>query len=548
MTYIKLLTALTTLALLTACGGGTAKTPDKNTDENTGENTGDNTENTDDNTDGNTGDNTGNFCVSEACVVNHADWLAGFTTATAPNPAGDNTRTARHEFLHGTADGLDVGNILRNTVTPAETRNLNLSLLGGQAADGAAWLWNGRSAGGAQPPRLAAGILSGTSLGAPLAPYTTGDTTAIWQGRMDWWYYSIASSGGSETTDRARVSNSGVAFDLTVNFQTRKIAAFIKRSTLTANTNYFLIRAGFDDTGRIDGSINHGTFAGGVDTDTPTEVTRGELTGLIGAEGAVGAFISDYTQAVAGGVDGATNNAFVGGFVAVPPSRVVVSVVDWLDSFTGDDALPTMPDATPINQFLAITETTASARTEAVPTTLSAIGTIGRGVPIFKGGAAFFTENSAYYAGILAGTNLGAPITETITNARWTGRINAVTNDGRVGLVGMDFGLVINFNGGTRTVKGMVHAGFGTRYFSIDGRFDEKGVIEGTVTYGHTTGTGDNIAFDMNHATYSPGNLTGIIGQVGAVGAFYSDNANPAAGDNALKYAGGFAVTPPVSQ
>ncbi len=216
-----------------------------------------------------------------------------------------------------------------------------------------------------------------------------------------------------------------------------------------------------------------------------------------------------------------------------------VTTADWLASFEGAEALPTTPNTTPTNEFLAITATTASTLTaELVPTTLFITGST-------TNGAAFFTENGAYYAGVLAGTDLGTPITETITSAIWTGKINAVTNDARVGLVGTDFNLVINFNGGTRTVNAMVHVGFAPRYFSIDGTFDEKGVIEGTVTYGETTGTGDNIAFDVDHATYSPGNLTGIIGVDGAVGAFYNDNANPAAGGGALKYSGGFVVLPP---
>ncbi|MCA8835917.1 MAG: hypothetical protein K8953_12630, partial [Proteobacteria bacterium] len=239
---------------------------------------------------------------------------------------------------------------------------------------------------------------------------------------------------------------------------------------------------------------------------------------------------------MAGGVDGATNNAFVGGFVAVPPSLVGVNVADWLDSFTGDDSLPTTPNTTPTNEFLAITATTASSLTEElVPTTLFMTGST-------NNGAAFFRENGAYYAGVLAGTNLGAPITETITTAvRWTGLFRAVA-DGVLSDINNNFWLDITFDGDEGEMETVFEVS-PSLYYSIDGEFNDKGIITGWVAYG----AGNNGVLDTTSRAYVPGTLTGIIGSSGAVGAFISghETRNPGAEEGSSSYSGGFIALPP---
>ncbi len=220
-----------------------------------------------------------------------------------------------------------------------------------------------------------------------------------------------------------------------------------------------------------------------------------------------------------------------------------VTYADWLASFTGNDALTTTPDATqaPVykNQFLEITATTASSLTDAVPTTLFMTGSTTNGL-------AFFRENGAFYAGVLAGTNLGAPITAPITSARWTGQIRAASSSAN-GVLSADnitnFGVDITFDG---TDGGTIKETFATIdklfVYEIDGTFDANGIITGDVDFG--IGDEENgIHPTQNREFYSPGILSGIIGSSGAVGVFHRDNDNM--GSPAARFSGGFIVVPP---
>ena len=157
--------------------------------------------------------------------------------------------------------------------------------LGGDAADGVTFLNN------------YAGVLSGTDLGAPRTE-TTG--TAEWNGRF-----------GTTT---------GVNKDfiLTVKFgegdQAGQIESFVKRITReTAAPDFYLdfyLIGDFNKSGVITGTVNRGSFANLAEAKQ-SNTPNGQLKGLIGEEGAVGAFISDAT-----GTDG-----YAGGFVAVPPNE-----------------------------------------------------------------------------------------------------------------------------------------------------------------------------------------------------------------------------------
>ncbi len=220
-----------------------------------------------------------------------------------------------------------------------------------------------------------------------------------------------------------------------------------------------------------------------------------------------------------------------------------VTTADWLASFTanGGTALPTTPNTTPTNEFLAISATTASSLTDAVPTTLFMTGSTTNGL-------AFFAENGAFYAGVLAGTNLGAPITAPITSARWTGQIraasstsNAILSAGEI----TDFGVAITFDGTNGTIKEtFVSDSSAVFVYEIDGTFDANGIIGGSVAFGVGDAT-NGIHPTQLRERYSPGTLTGIIGQNGAVGVFHSDNENSETGSAAASFAGGFVVTPP---
>ena len=157
-------------------------------------------------------------------------------------------------------------------------------------------------------------------------------------------------------------------------------------------------------------------------------------------------------------------------------------------------------------------------------------------------GVAFFgTARSSYargiysYAGILEGTNLGAPLTDTAGSAKWIGSFKIE------GITPTDF--VLNISFGTGDGAGEVEALI-PRYFSdfysdyhIAGEFDDAGVITGTVRY-RVLGTSSPADAQTNDTT---GKLTGLIGEEGAVGAFIIDDY--VAGDDG-DYYGGFVARP----
>ena len=247
----------------------------------------------------------------------------------------------------------------------------------------------------------------------------------------------------------------------------------------------------------------------------------------------------------------------------------VVNTADWLDSFTGNDALTTTPNTTTrVNQFLQATATGFASGANAgirqsfgSPTTDIAIQTLTFAeADTATGGLAFFggelysgqagsetgTGTYFYYAGVLPNTNLGAPITKTITSARWMGQIRSdadVFNAKLTANPTAGFGLNITFDGAEGTIEEI----FATGQFAyeIDGKFNDKGIISGTVIYSGSNEVGGKIVLNTDSISYSPGTLRGIIGSSGAVGVFHSDNANPEAGVNKATYSGGFVAAPP---
>ena len=147
------------------------------------------------------------------------------------------------------------------------------------------------------------------------------------------------------------------------------------------------------------------------------------------------------------------------------------------------------------------------------------------GVVIFRGRDNRATggprySNTTHYAGILPGTNLGAPVNEPDGTAIWYGQFRARGH----ATANSDFALHINFGDGDGA--GTLHAAVieeaGDQYYRINGRFDDNGVITGTSEFA-----------DGYH-----GVLTGLIGEEGAVGVFVSDTLYYGG------YVGGFVASP----
>ena len=501
--------------------------------------------------------------------------------------------------------------------------NLNLAdatfngvALGGDRADGTAF-------DGFNNNRLIgyAGILSGTNLGAPL---TDTEGSAKWIGSYRF--------GGSFPTD----------FVLNVSFGTGdgagEIEAVMQKFFTYKGYDFdYHIAGEFDDTGVITGRAWRESYM----TNDPNNRgsiydATGTLTGLIGEEGAVGAFIL---------------NGAAGGFVARPPSeeelrtleqtcaddpfhKLCVSQqyqqaranrkafcrtagnegnalctfnstfahicthhpfdaqclgdsdytpfrraactddpfatrcagdayndlrVSFCENKAGNPACPTPEPTTPqvtasvwadsFDEDLAhgvTAEDTESKFLIARATDLDT-GEVSVGVPdysrnyvnlnladaTFNGvalggdradGAAFFAfiradDGLVYnYAGILEGTNLGAPLTDTSGSAKWLGSFK-VTH-----WTPVDFVLNVSFGtgDGAGEIEAVIPNGIPYSYsyshfdYRIVGEFDDAGVITGTAQQGIFRTNDPN----NRGSVTDTGKLTGLIGEEGAVGAF----------------------------
>ena len=133
-----------------------------------------------------------------------------------------------------------------------------------------------------------AGLDYTVKLGAPVVE-TTG--AAVWNG----WARVLDGAGGTST-----------AISLEVDYTNSAVAAFFARNG--GGEHYFLDGA-FDARGVITGTAVRAQFAGDVRTGVRTGAINGMLSGLIGTDGAVGAFI---------GGGGTAGDGFAGGFVASP--------------------------------------------------------------------------------------------------------------------------------------------------------------------------------------------------------------------------------------
>ncbi len=224
-------------------------------------------------------------CKGTRARVTSANLLQSFTEEL---PSVPSTRNRRYQFLKGTASGVNKG----DTVIPYSVYDgsLNLSTatfngraLGGDAADGMAFFRGGATG---HSWYSYAGIFSGTDLGAPITD-TSG--TASWVGRFQ-------AIGNGNTAD----------FVLEIDFNgTGDKAGYIKAFVQYSGTYHFYLVGSYDAHGVITGMVDSGSFANN-DRDSSTRTPNGTLTGLIGKDGAVGAFYD--------------NNGYSGGFVARPPT------------------------------------------------------------------------------------------------------------------------------------------------------------------------------------------------------------------------------------
>ena len=203
---------------------------------------------------------------------NTATWVQSFRDDSETLVAL-NTTNPENQFLVGTANGID---------TTGTTATATLLTIGNDAANGVGFF--------TANDRFYAGLFNGANLGAPL---DSGTQAGTWTGSLQ---AVVGSTVGSVLSMTLHVIYAG---------NTRVITAFVP---VSGNT-HFLLDGTFTANGVIEGTVNYGAFTNGVEgTPTGGRATNGILTGIIGQDGALGAFHSNEAE---GATDG-----YAGGFVA----------------------------------------------------------------------------------------------------------------------------------------------------------------------------------------------------------------------------------------
>ena len=197
--------------------------------------------------------------------------------------------------------------------------SLNLAIFGGDAKNGVGF-FTGIHEDTPNEWHSYAGLFSDTNLGAPIA---TGARSLNWSSKIKI-VGDIIPGGAVYETDfhlNIKVFADGDG----------RISAFFQPDS--SNDNYFKIFTFFDTKGIIHGTrdlgVTYGKFRdnnANTPSDGDTGRYYGTLTGLIGTEGLVGAFVA---SAVSG------TNEFRGGFVArdpdqIPPPPVKADYLTWL--------------------------------------------------------------------------------------------------------------------------------------------------------------------------------------------------------------------------
>ena len=485
--------------------------------------------------------------------VKHDDWLRGFDAPLAKSseplfqPEGRN-----HQFLELDSDAAGAYS------APHLNLNLNTAVfddhpINGDVGDGVAF-WRVSNSN-------YVGIKSSTDLGAPFAERSTA-LRVQWRGQVR----AIGTRHGRVDADLmvdvnfyAGLNNGNVGF----------INAYHKANKLAGGIGGYYFNGVFNRAGVLRGTarLSEVIVANGLDFPAIT----GELRGLIGKEGIVGAFLGSK---LAG--EGHRGGDFAGGFVAKPgvaPARTIVNHAAWVaSSLTGtlyssprnyanrgnqflknaagvfpDGSSPVSPADPSSVSFAYITasyESGAAHRTRGVVRKLDSggLGTVyyRSGFTLWPDAVLGYDASRHYYAGIGTDANVGLTIHSSRTGtATWHGEFKALRNgQDNTGYADREYAthqnLALTINFGAKTATGTVRNGptHGTSAgggnvgkFDINGRWDPAGVLTGTVNHTHVTYSGT-------------GRLTGIIGDRGAIGAFVSD------GTGEVGFSGGFFVKP----
>ena len=509
-----------------------------------------------------------------------AEFLTRATTTAlldAQNPQlgeSPNTVSAENQFLRGTADGLNTGGFIRKDGQFAFVSKLNLKTathngvaLDGDAADGVAYFAGRRHITQGDVTtnvNYYAGIHSGTDLGAPLPRQYDQDgvaKTVNWNGRIGWLVYDSVRNDGY-AFDGTNGTDGVTDFTLTINLTERSILANITRTAVLSSPHGFFLQGDYDENGVISGIARYGA------TDTlssaSTALYNGFLIGLIGEQGAVGAFhlTGSGAEATHGATGGFVASASVAGSGRI--EQTAGSINYWIVNREDEDGnaivvLETSDEIGENNPDVNFIIGSAKGSRGIAMVDAQDQNTLkfsaGSSNGLAYGFADYGTGGSKvekFYVGLLSSTNVGTPITMGASpTLSWGGRLAIAKQDNQGSekssyLTETDFTLLITFVGSGGTITTPDTDGNRIEFsrsiydtssartadeFVIDGTFNEFGLISGTTTY-----------YANNGGTKTPleGVLTGLIGAQGAVGVFTSK----AAGAGAVgHYVGGFVAS-----
>ena len=439
--------------------------------------------------------------------------------------------TRRTGFLEGGTLGISITGFTDTTssgslnFTATAGSGENAVSLGGAATDGLAW----------KQIRFVdntfgfyAGIFSGTNMGAPLVrPATATGAMVEWKGII-------------QGTDNTRF-NAATPFTLNVDLFNRTLKAFLPSPT--NNNTAFDINGTYNAKGIISGTTSYAFYTDNTDKNTFDSTSfnsMGLLTGLIGEKGAVAAFRSN-TQV----------SGYSGGFIAVPPPpppNACIALTTCVD--TGDlPTYPTKPNEVTLSGFLTAEDAGLNM------TDLSSVGSPTRTIVTdpapFTGrrggegrnpdGFAYFVTTNAganpssiSYAGILATTNLGAPLPSTTANAVWAGHFSTAT------ATNIAINYYVDFTNGRFGFSNAGGDGFGTlTHTDLNGTYTMNAHFGSHASAnGYSAGRmGGTLAISSIHSALHP-TITGLIGEEGVVGVFTQVGLT-------TSLAGGFTATNP---
>ncbi len=478
------------------------------------------------------------FSESEMVYIATNVKLNGDIQVIMDNPLPDITTISgtRNQFLQGLRGNLDErpfeedGRValvnIRDSLNLA-TATHGGDALGGDAADGVAFFrgFGEETVDSRTTIRYShnyAGLLSGTDLGKPLGLTFRGETSANWNGHFrSIGYYDF-------DTD----------FILNVNFSTRKlnVSEFDNPHPERTKQHFIITDASYTTEGVISGTI----IFDEDDDLFSIENEYGFLTGLIGAQGAVAAFLSsgyendqadDATQIERTEgtketiVNGFHEFGFAGGFVARPaPVVEVVDASDLPNYATIPTAIAGLSGAN--RGFLRIADGTELVTTGVTDARIfTDIRDYTAGSTGFGDGYALIYQTG--YAAMLPTTDLGAALpvgSGEQTDARWEGAYSLTSSLGL--LIQSPITFEINFATSFLTGSADIPLDAG-KTITIAAGFDGTGVING--------GFSTDSASPINTGS---GTVIGLIGEEGLVGIMHGVNT---AGTD---FAGGFVASP----